>query len=176
MLSLTVPHNSFNKAVHRWSTGQPWHREWREQQCPAISVITDQHWMLTWICVIINPFWHAVSQNKLGVTIIRHTVPHVKMTWQTNFELFWKIWWEVCNWSQSKKVRKRLYLKTWQITLFKPWKWTTLIFFLSSNPFPGAWAVGPDHRAAGGGLQEEEPHRSAGPPDPHAQREYQHSD
>lgn len=40
----------------------------------------------------------------------------------------------------------------------------------------GAGAVGPDRRAAGGGLQEEEPHRSAGPPDPHAQRKHQHSD
>lgn len=52
-------------------------------------------------------------------------------------------------------------------------KWLRFIpvVFLS-----GAGAHGPDHRAAGWGLPEEEPRHSAGPPDPHAQREHQHSD
>lgn len=40
----------------------------------------------------------------------------------------------------------------------------------------GARAVGQDHRAAGGGVPEEEPHRPAGPPDSHPQREHQHPD
>lgn len=50
-----------------------------------------------------------------------------------------------------------------------------------SRSFPpavlaGARAAGQDHRAAGGGVPEEEPHRPAGPPDPHPQREHQHPD
>lgn len=46
-----------------------------------------------------------------------------------------------------------------------------LVVFLS-----GARADGPDHRAAGRGLPEEEPRHPAGPPDPLAQREHRHSD
>lgn len=38
----------------------------------------------------------------------------------------------------------------------------------------GARAAGPNHWAAGGSVQEEEPHRPAGPSDSHPQREHQH--
>lgn len=50
-----------------------------------------------------------------------------------------------------------------------------MLFFIVSL-FTGTRAVGPDLRVAGGGDEEEEPHRSAGPPNPHAQREHQHPD
>lgn len=60
------------------------------------------------------------------------------------------------------------------------WSWDPILGSLEALNLrcsvSGAGAGGPDLGAAGGGVPEEEPRDPAGPPDPLAQREHQHSD